>query len=281
MGKIKYTKEILEKAISESRSFMETLRKLGLNDRSGSNFYQIKLKIKAYQINTSHFTGQGWCTGEYHKKLVKSFVEIPLNEILIKNSVYLSTSGLKKRLLKENLLKNECYNCKLKPFWNNETLTLQLDHIDGDRTNNTLENLRILCPNCHSQTKTFAGRGILVKSTRSKLIKSKKESESEKELFSINKCQICDKKVWRKNSKCKSCALKSRNKNKINWPSNEELIEMTKNRSFLSVAKELGVSDNAIRKRLKNYCGIIIRKHEKTEILVESKNNLIEIEKSK
>ncbi len=70
----------------------------------------------------------------------------------------LPTSRLKARLLSEGLLRRQCYECGLGPTWNEKPLKLQLDHIDGDRKNNLLENLRILCPNCHTQTETYAAK---------------------------------------------------------------------------------------------------------------------------
>lgn len=79
---------------------------------------------------------------------------------ILQNGIYTPSSRLKERLLKEGLIKNECGECKLKPFWNQRPLTLQLDHIDGDNQNNERSNLRLLCPNCHSQTPTYCrGQG--------------------------------------------------------------------------------------------------------------------------
>lgn len=69
-----------------------------------------------------------------------------------------STSRLKKRLIDENLLENKCSECGISGEWNGKELTLQLDHINGINNDNSLENLRILCPNCHSQTNTYAGK---------------------------------------------------------------------------------------------------------------------------
>lgn len=81
---------------------------------------------------------------------------IPLNTILVKNSTYSSNSSLKKRLMKENLLGNSCAICNILPEWNGKKLVLQMDHINGIHNDNRLENLRLLCPNCHSQTETFS-----------------------------------------------------------------------------------------------------------------------------
>lgn len=84
--------------------------------------------------------------------LLKS--KIPLDDIL-NNKVKFDSVQLKKRLLHEGILENKCVKCGNLDEWNNEPLTLELDHINGDSNDNRIENLRILCPNCHSQTDTF------------------------------------------------------------------------------------------------------------------------------
>ena len=94
------------------------------------------------------------------KYAVKDFPEIYSNdEIFRKNSTWRSnTSSLKKRILKYNLLEYKCSLCGNEGYWNNKPLVLQLDHIDGDRTNIEITNLRFLCPNCHTQTDTYANK---------------------------------------------------------------------------------------------------------------------------
>ena len=69
-------------------------------------------------------------------------------------------SHIKDRLIEERMLKNECAICGRRPEWCGKSLTLQLDHTNGDRTNWSVDNLRLLCPNCHSQTPTFGGRNM-------------------------------------------------------------------------------------------------------------------------
>ena len=83
---------------------------------------------------------------------------IPIEECLVKNSPVRSNGTLKERLLKNGMLKNECDLCKGGPEWKGQVLVLQLDHINGDNKDNRLENLRILCPNCHTQTETHSGK---------------------------------------------------------------------------------------------------------------------------
>lgn len=107
----------------------------------------------------------------YHKYL-KEFIKIhnvsithfvkkkqqTLEDRLVKDSTISSSSSIKKHLLKNSLVKNECAVCKIPPVWNSKPLTLQLDHINGDHFDNRIENLRLICPNCHTQTDTFTGK---------------------------------------------------------------------------------------------------------------------------
>ena len=99
----------------------------------------------------SHFTGNAWNKG---MKGLYSSIKTSLEEILIENSIY-SSSKLKPRLIKAGLMKEECLSCGLGNTWNGKSIVLQLDHINGNCADNRLENLRILCPNCHSQTRTY------------------------------------------------------------------------------------------------------------------------------
>lgn len=87
---------------------------------------------------------------------------IPLQYILDGNHPHYPTFLLKKRLLKEGLLSNRCSGCKITE-WNQKSIVLELDHTDGDRTNHALQNLRLLCPNCHSQTKTYKSKNKKLK----------------------------------------------------------------------------------------------------------------------
>ena len=81
------------------------------------------------------------------------------HEILEGLHPHYQTYKLKQRLFKEGILKNQCNECGIES-WNGKELKCELDHIDGDRTNHKLENLRILCPNCHSQTETFRSKNV-------------------------------------------------------------------------------------------------------------------------
>lgn len=82
------------------------------------------------------------------------------NKDLFKENSNHGRQNLKERIIKQNLIEYKCDICNLGSHWNNQKLTLQLDHKNGIHNDNRLENLRFLCPNCHSQTNTFAGKKL-------------------------------------------------------------------------------------------------------------------------
>ena len=86
--------------------------------------------------------------------------KIPLNEILDGMHPYYQTLKLKKRLIKEKILENKCAECNIVE-WNGKQIVLQLDHINGDNSDHRASNLRLLCPNCHSQTDTWCGKRVV------------------------------------------------------------------------------------------------------------------------
>lgn len=153
-----WTDEQLTAAVKAALSIHGVFRHLGLKVGGGAHVL-IKQHIARLGLDTSHFTGQGWNRGDRARLLgVHWFNERPLDEILVQNSSYQSTVSLKRRLLKLGLLVNECAECGLLPEWRGRPLVLRIDHVNGDRGDNRIENLRLLCPNCDSQMPTFAGR---------------------------------------------------------------------------------------------------------------------------
>lgn len=150
--KEKYERENFIKSVQNAESYRDVCRNLNLSI-VGGNIRTVKKYIKKYDISTDHFLSK-----EEHLIRSSHCRKIPLEEILIENSKYTNNERLKSRLIKEGLLTYVCEECDNNGIWLDKELTLQLDHVNGIRTDNRLFNLRFLCPNCHSQTSTFGGK---------------------------------------------------------------------------------------------------------------------------
>lgn len=150
MGRLqKISDEDFTKAVKESKCVQEVLDKLGYGRSSGSMGKFISKRIEALNIDTSHFDVA-------HKR--SSHPVYSLQEILVENSCYGNIDRLKKRILKANLLEYKCEKCGNIGEWQGEKLSLQLEHKNGIHNDHRLNNLCFLCPNCHSQTDTYAGK---------------------------------------------------------------------------------------------------------------------------
>lgn len=151
MADNKYTKEILEEAVRNSFSYAGVLRYLGLVQAGGTQCH-IRRKIAGYDIDTEHFTGQA------HNKGKKPATRKTSEEILVRLDAdvdrRVKTSHLIRALIDTDTA-YECSECGIVGEYNGKPLVLHVDHIDGDFRNNLKENLRFLCPNCHSQTSTY------------------------------------------------------------------------------------------------------------------------------
>lgn len=155
MGKRKWTDEQFINAVKTSLSYAQVIRKLGLKV-AGSNYDTVKRKIKELNLDISHMTNQGWNVGKRFRIIVPAR---PIEEILVKDSTFISSNNLKKRLLKENIKEYKCECCG-NTIWLNQKIPLELHHINGNKHDNRIENLQLLCPNCHALTDNYRGRNI-------------------------------------------------------------------------------------------------------------------------
>lgn len=154
MKRAKYSIDQLRDAVQSSISKREVLRRLGLVE-AGGNYATITRYIKTNCIDTSHWLGKGHLKGKSHNWAKKR----SLQEILVEDSPAVCTNSLRLRLLREGLFERKCYakGCGLK-IWKGQPIALELEHINGCRTDNRRENLTLLCPNCHAQTSTYRGK---------------------------------------------------------------------------------------------------------------------------
>lgn len=214
-----------EKIIKNNNCMADVCRTLNMR-KEGGNYRTIKRRIEFEKIDTSHFLSK--------KEIfsIKNANTVSKDELLLrlKENTDIETVWLKNKLIKFNLLENKCTECFIKDSWNNKPLKLQLDHIDGNHFNNTLSNLRLLCPNCHSQTHTFCGKSKKTKKYR---------------------CTECNIETSGYTNVCRMCSMKKLRK--VESPTRDILQQEVKNNTFLSLSKKYGVSDNAIRKWCKYY----------------------------
>jgi len=276
-SKIKnFKREQVIKLIKNSKSIAEVISGLGLKV-NGWNYPFVKYIIKTLGGDASHFKGQSWAKGVTTNTCAN---KIPLNKILIEHSTYTSTPRLKQRLIKEGLLNNKCKECGLSPTWQNKPLMLTIDHINGIREDNRIDNLRLLCPNCHSQTKTFTGRNVKRKAHRvktedimaqckkykkitdiikavgltvamsnySRVRKVQKQIIKNKELV---RCPTCTNTFFPTTDTTKFCSqacAKIASRKCKNRPDKRRLLRMVQRMPMIRIAKIFSVTDNAVRR---------------------------------
>lgn len=209
---VKWDVSKLEEAVNKAECYADVCRLVGLEVK-GRNYDTIKRHIQVLNLDTSHFkSGKELMK---NRSFSKSYIHSD-NEFFVIG--HRKRSQVKKRLL--NYKKYECEICGLSDNWHGQSLVLHLDHINGNSIDNRIENLRFLCPNCHSQTTTYAG-------------KSSKQKPSEVD------------PNWRNKERP--------SKRKVNWPTKEELKVLIDSEPMVKIGKKFGVSDNAVRKWAKKY----------------------------
>lgn len=227
----KYSENDLLQAILDSKSYSEVCKKINI-----TNFSKNREKIKKYitenNIDISHFD-------PYSRNISKGhFINKDINYYLVKNGPHITSSALRKKLIKKNILENKCYICGLNS-WQGKDLTLHLDHINGDHYDNSLENLRILCPNCHSQCET---------SIRQK---------------TKHYCN-CGNEKRKKSKTCQQCCVQNLiNSNpKSIRPEKSTLEILIQTKTFACIGRMYGVSDTSVQ----NWCKYYDLPHKKSDI---------------
>jgi hypothetical protein len=253
MSRYKYTKEELAAAVKKSFAIAGVCRELNIRP-VGGNYKTLKSLIKELNLDITHFTGKGWNSGSNYIHYGKKY---SLLEILIENSPYKSTTKLKNRLFNEGLKEKKCEACNLKE-WMNKIIPLELNHKNGNNTDNRIENLEIICCNCHAQTTNYRGKNIL--SYKSEKIKNEflnKEIKvvNIKKKVENNKCIHCSKELNKKNKKfCSTLCYRESERKENEIPKVPEILNAFNiYKNFRKVGLSFGVSDNTVRNWCSNY----------------------------
>lgn len=273
----KLTLEEIQQICAECYSYRQFALRLGYSE---NNTKIIKKIIEEYDLDISHFTGQGWR----------------------KNNVDMSIFQYNKSVKSDTMIRaltilrgRKCEKCG-RTEWEGQEIPLCVHHIDGDHINNRIENLQVLCPNCHAQTDNYCGKNKAKKNpiTEEDFVEALKTSSSirqalqkiginysakyyydkahylidkyqitqlskpstktvpkKKQKKEPNRCVDCGKIVDTRARRCEECNHKRQRKTK--WPQRDELKKLIRAQPFSAIGKMYNVSDNAVRKWCKNY----------------------------
>lgn len=236
-------KEQVRCLLETAKSYSEVLRELGIPH--GGNIATLKKYIRRWEFSFKEYHG---C-----KHGSPSTRSLRLEECLREDATC-TQKTLKGKILSERLLEPRCFKCGLGPEWDGSSLVLILDHINGKRKDNRLENLRFVCPNCNSQLDTFAGRNNRVEGrTRKKRLWSKRPPRNNNlpRPKITHQCLSCGITVGQKGRRCRACYNVFQQRCKR--PSVVELDQLLWQMPTTDIAQRYGVSERAIRNWMEGY----------------------------
>lgn len=230
-----YDEAELRAAIAASYNYSEALRRLGLR-AAGGNHRTIQRHVAYWGISTADFD-PNVARREAGRRRGR-----PLDEILVVNSSY-SRGALKRRLYREGLKERCCELCGQGPEWRGARMALILDHINGDATDNRLENLQIVCPNCAATLETHCGRNKACEPRPCAWCGEVFEPRGSTQRFCSQTCA--------------GIAMADRSpqpeRRKVQRPPYEQLMAELAASNYSAVGRKHGVSDNAVRKWVRWY----------------------------
>lgn len=215
-------------------NMLDLCHKIGIESVGGEDYKEIKQLAQEIGIELK-FSYKRNTMCSYHPR-------IETKDILIENSSYKNATTLKKRLIEEGIKEYRCERCK-RTEWEGVPIPLQIHHVNGVHNDNRLENIQLLCPNCHSLTDTYAGKNANKKNNTKYVKKEKIKKCDNKTIISSNNILV-------------------ERRFEDTHPSKETLINDFKElKSFVKVGKKYNVSDNGIRRWCEHYNLPTSKKH--------------------
>jgi hypothetical protein len=232
-----YTEQEVRAAVAASQSHSAVLRVLDLCP-TGGNTAVLKRWLKQWEISTEHFEARA------QRSLPR--VAKPLEEILVQSSSY-ARANLKTRLYADGIKTPTCELCGQGESWRGRPMGLILDHINGVRDDHRLENLQIVCPNCAATLDTHCGR----------------KNRIERPERACVRCAVIFRARYPQQRYCsRECGRRAPRPNRgvpnpklrrTERPPHDQLVQEIAATSYSAVGRKYGVSDNAIRKWLRQY----------------------------
>lgn len=218
--KNKYPKELVEKYVKESKTILEVCRKLGWKSKGG-NYRTFYKYVHEYGLDISHFVGHRTNLGG----VLTAKIKTKSDKYLTENSFKITPVKLLKKLISDGKKELKCECCG-NTEWNGKPIPLEMHHINGNHFDNRIENLMVLCPNCHAQTDNYRGRNVKKEKTR-------------------YYCKICGKELCQKNKNdmCIKCYREYAREALSKCPSKEELENLyNQMKTCYAVSKYYGIA---------------------------------------
>lgn len=245
-----YSDKELISRLEDAKSFQSFIEGLGYSTGRSQNVRRVVIeRLESAEIDYKEYLSSS-------PNMTDRFKRIPDDEYYVKGDIFRG-NHLARRVRRDNKIEYCCSWCDVKDMWNGKEIVLHLDHIDGDNCNNDIENLRWLCPNCHSQTDTYTNRNGSIEVVKQKSVFGPLLEAKGLEKHDVSNCLYCNTSFFNSsNSSNKYCNQQCYRKHlseKSNRPSKEELYDMLLNSSFVSIGRRFNVTDNTIRNWCKAY----------------------------
>jgi len=236
MRRWRFTEAEVRAVVSESVSYSEALRRLGIR-AAGGNHKTLRTYVQRWGISTDHFDPY---SHQRHGRRMRR----PLSEILVQGSNY-SRNHLKERLFEEGVKQRCCEICGQGESWLGRQMALVLDHANGVHDDHRLENLRVLCPNCNATLDTHCGRHNRRKHRPRGCATCGATFQP-----TYGGQRYCGHRCAGRGEANRAAQVAQR---RVERPPHDRLLREIAETSYVAVARKYGVSDNAIRKWVRAY----------------------------